>query len=74
MLVVTNEAEDIAEIVEVSGKKSEVKVQRGIVMEREGLVRSKVKTGPPVLNGLVVVKTQTKGGYSLAGGHMIDVY
>ena len=74
MFVVTNQAEDIAKVVEVSGKKSEVKIQRGIVMEREGLVRSKVKTGPPVLNGLVVVKTQTKGGYSLAGGHMISVY
>ena len=71
--VVADDPQDIAKVVEVVGQKIELEAQLCIVMERQRPLRGQVKAGPPVLDRLVVVKTQTKGGDSLTGRRQINV-
>jgi hypothetical protein len=65
LVIVADDPEDIAKGVEMSGEKSEVKAQIGIVRECKCPVRGQVQAGPSVLDGLIIIKTQTKGGDSL---------
>ena len=59
--IIADQAQDIAEGIRMSRKKGQVEADIGITVKGESFPGGKVERGPPVLYGLIIIKTQTEG-------------